>query len=328
MRIDAFAHISPVRYLERVEAILAGPGVSAAVREHGPWLREDPVLFDLDARRRALEPFADYRQVLVLGAPPLEELGAAAVTRDLARLANDEMAGLVRDHDRFVGFAAALPLNDVEASLAELDLAVSDLGALGFQLYSNINGRPLDDRRFGPLFARAEQLDVAIWLHPTRSPAWPDYPAEAESQHGIWWSIGWPYETAAAMCRLVYSGVLEAHPGLRIVTHHAGAMIPYFSGRFRKIQTEDQRPALERLPLEPLAYFRRFYADTALFGAPHALRCAVEFFGAEHVLFGTDMPLGGPDVVAETIADVEALGLSAADRALVYEDNARRVLRL
>ncbi len=328
MRIDAFAHISPVRYLERVEAILAGPGVSAAVREHGPWLREDPVLFDLDARRRALEPFADYRQVLVLGAPPLEELGAAAVTRDLARLANDEMAGLVRDHDRFVGFAAALPLNDVEASLAELDRAVSDLGALGFQLYSNINGRPLDDRRFGPLFARAEQLDVAIWLHPTRSPAWPDYPAEAESQHGIWWSIGWPYETAAAMCRLVYSGVLEAHPGLRIVTHHAGAMIPYFSGRFRKIQTEDQRPALERLPLEPLAYFRRFYADTALFGAPHALRCAVEFFGAEHVLFGTDMPLGGPDVVAETIADVEALGLPAAGRALVYEDNARRVLRL
>jgi len=328
MRIDAFAHISPVRYLERVEAILAGPGVSAAVREHGPWLREDPVLFDLDARRRALEPFADYRQVLVLGAPPLEELGAAAVTRDLARLANDEMAGLVRDHDRFVGFAAALPLNDVEASLAELDRAVSDLGALGFQLYSNINGRPLDDPRFGPLFARAEQLDVAIWLHPTRSPAWADYPAEAESQHGIWWSIGWPYETAAAMCRLVYSGVLEAHPGLRIVTHHAGAMIPYFSGRFRKIQTEDQRPALERLPLEPLAYLRRFYADTALFGAPHALRCAVEFFGAEHVLFGTDMPLGGPDVVAETIADVEALGLSAADRALVYEDNARRVLRL
>ena len=77
MKIDAFAHISPIRYLERVERILAGPGVSAAVREHGPWLREDPVLFDLDARWRALEPFDDYRQVLVLAAPPLEELGAA-----------------------------------------------------------------------------------------------------------------------------------------------------------------------------------------------------------------------------------------------------------
>jgi predicted TIM-barrel fold metal-dependent hydrolase len=328
VKIDAFAHISPIRYLERVEHILASPGVSPAVREHGPWLRADPVLFDLDARRRALEPFDDYRQVLVLAAPPLEELGSPAVTRELARLANDEMAALVHDRDRFVGFAASLPLNDVDASLVELDRAVADLGALGFQVYSNVNGRPLDDARFAPLFARAAELDVTIWLHPTRSPAWPDYPAEAASLHGIWWSIGWPYETAAAMCRLVYSGVLEAHPGLRIVTHHAGAMIPYFSGRFREIQTEDQRPALERLPHEPLEYFHRFYADTALFGAAHALRCAVEFFGPGHMLFGTDMPLGGPGVVAETIADVELLGLTDADRALVYEGNAREVLRL
>ena len=80
MKIDAFAHISPIRYLERVEHILGSPGVSPAVREHGPWLRADPVLFDLDARRRALEPFDDYRQVLVLAAPPLEELGPPAVT--------------------------------------------------------------------------------------------------------------------------------------------------------------------------------------------------------------------------------------------------------
>lgn len=328
MKIDAFAHISPIHYLEQVERILERPGVSPAVREHGPWLRADPVLFDLDARWRALEPFPDYRQVLVLAAPPLEELGPPTVTRDLARLANDEMAALVRDHDRFCGFAASLPLNDPDAALAELDRTVAELGALGFQLYSNINGRPLDDARFAPLFARASELDVAIWLHPTRSPAWPDYPAEQESRHGIWWSIGWPYETAAAMCRLVYSGVMEAHPDLRIVTHHAGAMIPYFSGRFREVQTEDQRPALERLPHEPLTYFHRFYADTALFGAPHALRCAVDFFGPEHVLFGTDMPLGGPGVVGETIADIESLGLAAADRARMYDGNARKVLRL
>ncbi len=326
MKIDAFAHISPPRYLDQVERILASPGVSAAVREHGPWLREDPVLFDLDARRRALEAFDDYRQVLVLAAPPLDELGPPAVTRGLARLANDEMAALVDDHDRFCGFAAALPLNDVDASLVELDRAVADLGARGFQIYSNVNGLPLDDARFRPLFARAAELDVAIWLHPTRSPAWPDYPTEEASQHGIWWSIGWPYETAAAMCRLVYSGVMDAHPGLRILTHHAGAMIPYFSGRFRGIQTEDQRPALERLPRAPLDYFHRFYADTALFGAPHALRCAVDFFGAGHMLFGTDMPLGGPAVVGETIADIESLGLAAADRDRIYAGNAREVL--
>jgi aminocarboxymuconate-semialdehyde decarboxylase len=121
---------------------------------------------------------------------------------------------------------------------------------------------------------------------------------------------------------------MEEHPALRILTHHAGAMIPYFSGRFRKIQTEDQRPALERLPREPLEYFHRFYADTALFGAPHALRCTLDFFGPRNVLFGTDMPLGGPDVVGETIADVDSLALAAADRERVYSGNARDVLRV
>ena len=112
------------------------------------------------------------------------------------------------------------------------------------------------------------------------------------------------------------------------MTHHAGAMIPYFSGRFRKIQTEDQRPALQRLPREPLEYFRRFYADTALFGAQHALRCTVDFFGPGHVLFGTDMPLGGPDVVGETIADVDSLALPAAGSERIYAGNAREVLRV
>jgi predicted TIM-barrel fold metal-dependent hydrolase len=130
------------------------------------------------------------------------------------------------------------------------------------------------------------------------------------------------------MCRLVYSGVMEAHPRLPVLTHHAGAMIPFFSGRFRIMQTEDQGQALERLPHEPLQYLRRFYADTAVFGAPQALRCAVDFFGPEHVLFGTDMPLGGPTVVADTIADVESLGLAAADRERIYSGNAREVLRL
>jgi aminocarboxymuconate-semialdehyde decarboxylase len=105
-------------------------------------------------------------------------------------------------------------------------------------------------------------------------------------------------------------------------------MIPYFSGRFREIQTEDQRPALERLPLEPNDYFHRFYADTALFGAPHALRCALDFFGADHLLFGTDMPLGGPHVVEATIGDVESLRLSPEDQQLVYEANVTRVLGL
>ena len=276
---------------------------------------------------RALEPFGDYRQVLVLAAPPLEELGPPAVTRDLARLANDEMAALVQGHDRFVGFAASLPLNDVDASLAELDRAVAELGALGFQLYSNVNGLPLDDPRFEPLFARAEELDLVIWLHPTRSPAWSRLPDEARSLHGIWWSIGWPYETAAAMCRLVYSGVLEAHPGLRILTHHAGAMIPYFSGRFREIQTEDQRPALERLP--PSRSTTSTASTPTRPSSARRMRCAARSTSSAPSASSSAPTCrsAGPSVVADTIADIESLGLPEPQRRQLYEGNARSLFK-
>jgi predicted TIM-barrel fold metal-dependent hydrolase len=330
MRIDAYAHIVPERFLARLERLLASGPPTERVRFFEPWLYEDPVLTDLDVRWRLLDPFDDYRQVLVLGVFPVDELGPPELTRELAREANDELAELVRSYpDRFAGFAASLPLNDTEAALEEFDRAHSELGAAGVLMHSNVAGLPLDDPSLEPVFARAHELDAAIWLHPTRSPIWPDYPTERESLFGIWWSLGWPYETAVAMTRLVFSGHLERYPGLKVLTHHAGGMIPHFSGRLDSVQTEDQREAFERTFKRPaLDYFRQFYVDTALFGAPHALRCAVDFFGAEQVLFGTDMPLGGPSVVPATIADVQSLGLPAAAENAVFAGNALRVLRI
>jgi uncharacterized protein len=330
MPIDAYAHIVPPRFCSRVERLIAEHGVPERIRLFDPWLYEDPVLTSLDERWRLLEPFPDYRQVLVLGVFPIGELGPPSLTRELAREVNDELAELVRAYpDRFAGFAAALPLNDPDASVEELERARRDLGACGALVQTNVEGVALDDPRFEPLFARAEALRAALWLHPTRSPVWPDYPAERESRFGIWWSLGWPYETAVAMTRLVFSGHMERYPGLVVITHHAGGMIPHFSGRLDTIQTEDQRDAFENAFTRPaLDYFRRFYADTAMFGAPHAVRCAVEFFGPGHVLFGTDMPLGGPAVITDTIADLHGLGLSEADEAAVLSGNAERLLGL
>src|SRR5262249_59019519 len=100
-----------------------------------------------------MAPFGDYRRLLTLAAPPREELGGPAAAADLARAANDEVAELISRHpDRFAGFAAALPLNDVEAAAGELDRAMSQLGALGAQLYTNVGGAPLDEPRFGAIF--------------------------------------------------------------------------------------------------------------------------------------------------------------------------------
>jgi aminocarboxymuconate-semialdehyde decarboxylase len=328
VKIDAYAHILPPRYFARIDAILSSGQVSRRIRGYHPWFREDPALTGLDARWRSLEPFPDYRQVLTLAVPPLEELGDPALSRDLAQAANDELAELVAAHqDRFVGFAAAVPLNDVDAALDEVDRATAQLGALGIQVHTNVQGTPLDAPRFEPLFHRMAALGRTIWVHPTRSDAWPDYPEEERSRYGVWWSLGWPYETSVCMARLVYAGHLERYPDLKIVTHHAGAMVPHFSGRLASpIEGQDRDEVAARLARPPIEYFRRFYTDSAMFGAPHAIRCATEFFGTDHVLFGTDTPLGGPRVIYDTIADIDAMGLGDQDSARIYEGNARRVL--
>ena len=325
-KIDAFAHILPAGYLAHLERHLASTMRDAQLRYYQEGVfRFDPVITDLDARRRRMEPHGDYAQVLVLAVPPLEEVDPPEAAADLARRANDEMAELVRRFPgHFVGFAAALPLGDGDASLAEMERAVEQLGALGVQLFTNVRGAPLDHPRFDPVLARLEALDRMAWLHPTRNATWADYPTEAASDFGLWWSLGWPYETAAALSRLVYSGQMERHPRLRVLAHHGAGMVPHFSARLS--MGPGYRQTKDTLPRPALDYFRRFYADTALFGAPHAVRCVLDFFGPDHVLFGTDTPLGPPEAIDATIADLDAAGLPEADRAAVYAGNARRLL--
>src|SRR3954453_19178371 len=141
-KIDAFAHILPPGYLEQLEAHLAATIRPARLRYYqGGVFRFDPVISDLAARLRLMDRPGDYVQVLVLGVPPLEEVDPPQAAAELARLANEEMADLVRRFpDRFAGFAAALPLGDVEASLTEIDHAVEELGALGVQVFTNVRG--------------------------------------------------------------------------------------------------------------------------------------------------------------------------------------------
>jgi predicted TIM-barrel fold metal-dependent hydrolase len=132
---------------------------------------------------------------------------------------------------RFVGFGACLPMNDPDETLKELERAVSTLGAKGAQIYTNINNRPLDDPEFQPVFDEMARRKLPIWLHPTRGSDFPDYLTENKSLYEIWWTFGWPYETSAAMARLVFSGLFDRHPDIKIITHHGGAMIPFFEGR-------------------------------------------------------------------------------------------------
>ena len=334
LKIDAFPHILPRKLYDVMFDHASGEAMNMRKRVAGI-----PVLWDLDERFRVMERFGpEYRQILTTASPPIETLGAPAVTRDLAKLANDELAALCVTHpDRFSGFAASLPMNDPDGAVREAERAVRELGALGVQIFTNVSGLPLDDPRFASLFTEMAAMDKPIWVHPARASNHPDHLTEDRSKYELWWVFGWPYETAIFMSRLIFSGVLDRHPGLRILTHHGGGMVPHFAGRIgpgldqlgARTPDEDLTKVGRSLAKRPFDYYKMFYGDTALFGAEHALRCAVEFFGVPHMLFGSDMPFDpekGPQFIRDTIANIDALGLSDHDRNEIYEGNARRVL--
>src|SRR5262249_44345259 len=152
-----------------------------------------PVLTDLDLRLQQLEEFGDdYRQIISLPAPPIEDVGDAALSTELARVANDGFAELVRDQDRFAGFVAGLPLNDVDAAIAGAQRGCNGLGALGVQVYTSVGGVPWDDERFVPFFDAMAELDRTIWVPPSRNAHFADYPGEPRSKYEIWWTYGWP----------------------------------------------------------------------------------------------------------------------------------------
>jgi predicted TIM-barrel fold metal-dependent hydrolase len=304
------------------------------------WLNV-PVLYDLDARIAMMRGFPGYRQILTLSSPPIEFLAGPEESPALARLANEGMAEIGAKHPEFFpAFVASLPMNNVEAALGEMEYAIRVLGAKGIQVFTNVNGRALDEPEFWPIFERATRLyDVPVWMHPARGANFADYAGEKKSKYEIWWTFGWPYETSAAMTRMVFSGFFDRLPDLRLITHHMGAMIPFFEGRVGpgldqfgcRTSDADYEGMLKRMAKRPIDYFRMFYADTALSGSRAGMQCGLEFFGEDRVLFATDCPFdpeGGPMYVRTTPEAIDALAITRKARNKIYFGNALRLLKM
>ena len=154
MKIDVFTHIIPPKYKEGLHKKMPGAWQLKLMEAY-------PALFDMDARFRLMDKYEGLVQVICTGAPALEDAAPPKDTIELARLANDEMAELVRKHpDRFVAAVACLPMNDVDASLQELDRAIRDLNFRGIQLHSDINGKPLDSPEFEPIFKKMAEYNL------------------------------------------------------------------------------------------------------------------------------------------------------------------------
>lgn len=335
MKIDIYNHVMPAAYLELMKQHSKDQGIVKRMSS----LR---MLWDIEARVAMLdEKFPDVQQVLTLSLPSPDSLGGPDLSPEFARVANDGMAEMVRKWPKkFPAFIASLPMNNVPAALEEMDRAIEKLGARGIQICTSVNGRPMDEPEFFPVFERVTRHHkLPVFMHPVRPGSRPDYPTEQVSKYEIWQVLGWPYETSIAMARFVFSGLLEKLPDLRLVTHHCGAMIPFLSGRAETLWAQlgarsadgSDADILKRMSKKPIEYFKMFYADTVLGGSAPALRCGLDFFGIDKIVFASDCPFdpeNGPMFIREGIRSIEDLALSEDDKRKIYFGNALKLLNL
>jgi len=332
MMIDVFTHILPPKYLsERNKRVSV-----SFTSQYAKYPVANPGLTDLNIRFRIMDQFKDLVHILTIAGPNVESITRPEDAVELSRIANDEMAELVAKYpDRFVGAVASLPMTDVDAALREADRAIRELSFRGVEIFTDINGKPVDSPEFLPLYEKMEQYGLPVLLHPRRENLKVDYAGEKISKYLIYTNFGWPYESSVAMARIAFSGIFHKCPGLKVLTHHAGGMVPFFAGRidlshdFNRIRMGYQYdPPLQKAPLD---YYRMFYCDTAIQGNTPALMCAYAFFGVNHMLFATDMPYDdqlGERATRVTIQGIEEMDIPASHKKMIFEDNARSLFRL
>jgi predicted TIM-barrel fold metal-dependent hydrolase len=280
--IDAFAHLYPTAFVGYIEKMNLPMPV---------FFQNAPPFVDVNARLQELDCLGIDMQVLALGTPAFDDLFSPdqiLPACEAARIANDGIAEVAAEHpDRFIG-VATLPLTSlqaVEVALGELDRAINQLRLKAVQLYTPCAGQPMDSPELFPLYEKIVEYDIPILLHPTGGNYGP-----GTRDYLLWLTFGWPFETSIAMSRLVYSGVLDRFPNLKILTHHLGAFVPYLAARIKGVHFTLERAGGPRLAQPVLNYFKRFYGDTAVNGFIPQLGAGYEFFGADHILFATDSP--------------------------------------
>jgi aminocarboxymuconate-semialdehyde decarboxylase len=293
---------------------------------------QSPHMFEVDARIAYMDRHGFDVQVLILARPPVWLGMERKDIHRIVRVANESIAEFAaRRPDRFLG-VGVLPVVD-PTMMAEFERIHSELGLKGVLIFSNIEGKPLDDESMWPLYERAAALDFPIWIHPQHANFYPWIRQEVLDR-----VLGWPFDTSLAMCRLVYGGVFERFPEIKIVTHHMGGMIPYFAARIdafaRNMSVEYAKLGMgERIGPDltgpAIDHFRRFYNDCISNGSPEAVRVALNFFGPDRILFGTDFPFGPDDGETwplDELRTIREMEMTEEEREKILHGNAEKLL--
>jgi len=327
MRVDMHAHYVPPKILAVLEQSAASYGVSLEAAAAGgrcvhfgygltirPFF---PRLLDLDGRWGEMDRQGVDRQILSVwadlfgyGMPPEE--GSR-----WHRLLNESLCEAAGKHAQRLSALASVPLQDARRAARELEHGVRQCGAVGGVIAANVEGVNLGEAPLDEFWAAAIELSVPLFIHPTQPT-----PLPRTKNYGLNQIVQYTYDTTATAGSLLFGGVLDRFPRLTLILAHGGGYFPYQVGRFDRIYRNLAAPAVPAAP--PSAYLRRFYYDTILH-YPAALAYLRDLVGSDRLLLGTDYPFPVDD--GAPLALLEAAGCSAADLALIAEENSRRLFR-
>ncbi len=328
MKIDFHCHYVPEPCIELPDDpdwyfihVTRGPG--GEVLHHD---RQDVTWFDreqmYDVQRRVRDMDAQGLDIEAISVPPFAttyhlepKLGA-----EVCRVINNAFRDTLSAYPSRFAPLANVPMQDASLAAAELERCVKDLGFHGAEITTNIDGTNLDDKSLAPFWAKMQELDVPVFIHPSNVLG-----RDRLSRYHLANLIGNPTDTAVAAASLIFGGVLKEFPNLKFVLAHGGGTCPYIRGRWDhgwRVRPE-ARVNIQRPPHE---YFRKFYFDTLAHGVP-ALNYLAEIAGPERLVIGTDYPFDMGDY--ESLKTVAAIGgLTDAERERVYGDNAAELLKL
>ena len=298
-KIDVFAHVLLPNYYNKILKI------DPTIKETYAFTNIES-LKDMKVRRNLWNK--KTKQIISYANINAEDYCNKDLSAKLAREANKELIECIKENtDMFPYGIGMIPFNNIEESLKILEEIKSSKELIGIQVFTRHLGKSIADKEFRPILKKSEELDLLVLLHPVFDERKPD--------NNIVFS--WEYELSLAMMQLVQTNIFKQCPNIKIIVHHAGAMIPFFKGRIDNILKDKKDD------------FKKFYVDTAILGNSKALELTIDYFGIDHVLYGTDAPFGiMPNGAAKEIEEaIDILPISIEDKEKIYNKNIKELIK-